>query len=94
MQQRDRLAIGFLAACYERGLRIGRGSGCALRVAAHDDHPFSRFTCPPLTTVGHEYDIVANRSAQTLFDLIEQGGQFEVRTETQIPARLVLRLSA
>ena len=33
----DRLAIGFLAACYERGLRVGRGDGCALRVASHDD---------------------------------------------------------
>ena len=37
----DRLAIGFLAACYERGLRVGRGEGCALRIASHDDHPFS-----------------------------------------------------
>ncbi len=56
----DRLAIGVLAACYERGLRVGRGSGCALRVAGHDDHPFSRFTSPSLTTVGHEYDVVSS----------------------------------
>jgi hypothetical protein len=42
----DRLAIGVLSPAYERGLRVGRGPGCALRVASHDDHPFSRFTCP------------------------------------------------
>lgn len=51
----DRLAIGFLAAAYEQGMRVGRGEGCALRVAGHDNHPFSRFTCPTLTTVSHNY---------------------------------------
>lgn len=90
----DRLAIGFLAACYEKGLRVGRGTGCALRVAGHDDHPFSRFTCPSLTTVGHEYDAVSNLGVERLFELIENGGRFERRTETLVPARLVLRLSA
>jgi DNA-binding LacI/PurR family transcriptional regulator len=90
----DRLAIGFLAACYERGLRVGRGDGCALRVAGHDDHPFSRFTCPSLTTVAHDYDSVANRSVETLFQLIDGGGRLERRTETLFPARLVLRASA
>jgi len=89
----DRLAIGFLAACYEKGLRVGRGSGCALRVAAHDDHPYSRFTCPSLTTVGHEYDALSNQGVETLFQLIENG-RFGNRTETLLPARLVLRLSA
>ena len=90
----DRLAIGFLAACYKKGLRVGRHSDCSLRVAAHDDHPFSRFTCPPLTTVGHEYDIVSNCGVETLFDLIEQGGRLQERVETLFPARLVLRESA
>ncbi|OED39353.1 LacI family transcriptional regulator [Chromatiales bacterium (ex Bugula neritina AB1)] len=90
----DRLAIGFLAACHEKGLRIGRHKGCAMRVAAHDNHPFSRFTCPPLTTVGHDYDVVSNFGVECLFDLIEKGGQFEQRTETVFPAQLVLRESA
>jgi len=90
----DRLAIGFLAACYEKGLRVGRGSGCALRVAAHDDHPYSRFTCPALTTVGHEYDVVSNRGVERLLELIESGGRLAHRTEELLPARLVLRLSA
>src|SRR6056297_742770 len=38
----DRLAIGFLSAAYEAGWRVGASHGCALRVAGHDDHPFSR----------------------------------------------------
>jgi len=90
----DRLAIGFLAACYERGLRVGRGEGCALRVASHDDHPFSRFTCPTLTTAAHEYEAVADKCMEMLFRLIEAGGRFSQRTETLIPARLILRASA
>jgi DNA-binding LacI/PurR family transcriptional regulator len=90
----DRLAIGFLAACYERGLRVGRGDGCALRVASHDDHPFSRFTCPALTTAAHEYEAVADKCMETLFSLIEAGGRFSTRKETLIPARLILRASA
>lgn len=90
----DRLAIGFLAACYERGLRVGRGEGSALRVASHDDHPFSRFTCPALTTAAHEYELVADTCMARLFALIEAGGRFATREETLIPARLILRASA
>lgn len=90
----DRLAIGFLAACYERGLRVGRGSGHALRVAGHDDHPQSRFSCPSLTTVAHEYDKLSEAAVQQLFDLIESGGRFGERRVTLFPARLTLRSSA
>ncbi len=90
----DRLAIGVLSACYERGLRVGRGAECAFRVASHDDHPFSRFTCPALTTAAHDYSAVAGRSVETLLKLIESGGQFRQRTETLFPANLVVRASA
>jgi len=90
----DRLAIGFLSACYEKGLRVGRGSGCALRVASHDDHPFSRFTCPSLTTAGHDYDGVAKGSVERLLKLIETGERFAERTDTLCAAKLVLRASA
>ena len=90
----DRLAIGFLAACYEQRIRVGRRDGCSLRVASNDDHPFAKFTCPSLTTAAHDYDNVAGRSAETLFELIESGGKFSDRTETLFPARLVLRESA
>ena len=90
----DRLAIGFLAACYERGLRVGNGPGCALRVASHDDHPFSRFTCPALTTAAHDYDAVSKTGVETLFQLIENGGRFDKRRETLFPAHLIIRASA
>lgn len=90
----DRLAIGFLAACYERGLKVGASEDCALRVASHDDHPFSRFTCPALTTAAHDYDSVAKGSVDTLFELIESGSRFANRHETLFPAKLIVRASA
>lgn len=90
----DRLAIGFLAACYERGMRVGSGSDCALRVASHDDHPFSRFTCPALTTAAHDYEQVSKSSVDTLFELIENGTRFATRHETLFPSKLIIRASA
>jgi len=90
----DRLAFGFLAACYEKGLRVGRHPGCSLRVAGHDNHPFSRFTCPALTTTGHDYDVISNSGIESLFKLIDQGGQLDNRVETVFPAtKPVTRLS-
>ena len=90
----DRLAIGFLSASFEAGVKVGIGPDCPLRVASHDDHPFSRFTCPPLTTAAHDYDAVSNTSVETLFRLIEAGGRFASRHEQMFSARLILRSSA
>jgi DNA-binding LacI/PurR family transcriptional regulator len=80
----DRLAVGFLAAAYESGLRVGRGDGCALRVAGHDDHPFSRFTCPPLTTVSQNTDRVAKSSVEQLTL------QLETESMTAQPPEVIL----
>lgn len=90
----DRLAIGLLAAAYESGLRVGRGSGCALRIAGHDDHPFSRFTCPPLTTVAQDFAQIAERSVNTLFRVLESGGRLETREASRLEGRMVMRESA
>lgn len=90
----DRLAIGLLAAAYEKGLRVGRGSGAALRVAGHDDHPFSRFTCPPLTTISQDYAAISDKSVETLFEVIENGGDIGRRLETLFEGKLVMRESA
>jgi DNA-binding LacI/PurR family transcriptional regulator len=90
----DRIAIGFLSACYESGLRIGRGEDADLRVASHDDNPFSKFTCPSLTTAAHDFASVAGTAVETVFEVIESGGRIENRTETVFPARLVIRNSA
>ena len=90
----DRLAIGVLAACFERELRVGRGADCDFRVASHDGHPFSRFTCPALTTAAHDYKAVASNSVDKLFQLIESGGSLGDRTEVLFPAHLIVRASA
>ena len=88
----DRLAIGLLTACYERGLKVGRGDDCAIRVAGQDGHPHSRYTCPPLTTISHDYDAVSKTSADTLFAAID--GHLEPWKSTRIEGKLVLRDSA
>lgn len=90
----DRLAIGFLSACYDQGVRVGRWPNCELRVASHDDHPFARFTSPSLTTAAHDYESVSENSANTLFQVIESGGKLNSRQETLYRARLIMRDSA
>lgn len=90
----DRLAIGVLAAAYQKGQRVGRGHGHALRIAGHDDHPFSRFTCPPLTTVSQDYAAIAERSVETLFEVIESGARGVSHKTTFFDGQLVMRESA
>ncbi|MDW4548253.1 LacI family DNA-binding transcriptional regulator [Defluviimonas sp. D31] len=90
----DRLAIGFLTACYEKGLRVGRASHCAIRVAGQDDHPFSRFTCPPLTTIAQDYAAISARAVETLFRMIDEGGSGMPRDVTLFEGKLVMRDSA
>ena len=77
----DRLAIGFLAASYERGLRVGKGPGHALRVAGNDNHPFARFACPSLTTVGQDYDAISGASFDKLLSILESGRRPETASE-------------
>ena len=90
----DRLAIGFLAAAGECGVRVGHAPGCTLRVAGHDDHPHARFTYPALTTVAQDYESISARSVEKLFELIEHEGQLDERVETLFDGRLVMRSSA
>lgn len=91
----DRLAIGFLAACYEKGLRVGRSNNSALRVAGMDDHPFSRYTCPALTTVAHDYNSVAENAVTSLMALIaDHDTAPDPRTETVFAGQLIMRHSA
>ncbi|OIQ32816.1 MAG: LacI family transcriptional regulator [Alphaproteobacteria bacterium MedPE-SWcel] len=90
----DRLAIGFLAAAYECGLRVGRGPSYALRVAGHDDHPYARFTCPPLTTVAQDYAAIATKSVEAILSLIESGERAESRVTTLFSGKLIERVSA
>lgn len=90
----DRLAIGLLAAAYEKGLRVGVGPGCAMRVAGHDDHPYAAFTCPPLTTVSQDYSKIASHSFDNLVARIDGANGFNGRTTVLFDGTLVLRQSA
>jgi DNA-binding LacI/PurR family transcriptional regulator len=90
----DRLAIGFLAAAYELGLRVGRDADCALRVAGHDNHPVARFTCPTLTTISHDYARIATKSVETMMALIESGERGDTRQVTLFDGELIMRASA
>ena len=88
----DRLAIGFLTACYEQGITVGRTEGCSIRVAGQDGHPHSRYTCPPLTTISHDYDAVSKHAAEALFSAID--GHVEPWKSTRLEGRLIMRDSA
>lgn len=90
----DRMAIGLLAAAYERGLRIGRGPGSAMRIAGHDDHPLARFTCPPLTTVAQDSAAIAEKTVAALFEMIEGGTAAQDRAPVKLEGKLIMRLSA
>ena len=88
----DRLAIGLLTACYERGISVGRNDSASIRVAGQDGHPQSRYTCPPLTTISHDYDAVSKTAADRLFAALD--GHVEPWKSTRIEGKLVLRDSA
>lgn len=90
----DRLAIGLLSAAFENGLKVGRDAGSSLRIAGHDDHPFSRFTCPSLTTVSQDYEAIAARSVETALSLIESRERLKTREEMLFEGKLVMRGSA
>ncbi|UVK38484.1 LacI family transcriptional regulator [Mesorhizobium sp. AR10] len=89
----DRLAFGVMAAAYSQGLKVGRGGDCDLRVAAHDDHPLSRYTCPALTTMAQDFAAMAGRSVETLLALLNEDGA-EVASKVNLDSTLVMRQSA
>lgn len=88
----DRLAIGFLVACYENNLSVGLGPDSAIRVAGMDDHPFSRYTCPPLTTIAQDYISISKNAVETLFNGLEDEEIAE--TSMLFEGKLIMRQSA
>jgi len=88
----DRLAIGFISACFEQNLSVGRSDSHDFRVAGMDDHPLARFICPSLTTVAQDYDAISRQSVDTLFRAI--AGESLPREVKLLEGRLVLRDSA
>lgn len=90
----DRLAIGFLAACHEKGLKVGLGKDADIRVAGQDDHPFSRFTYPPLTTIAQDYDAISQRAVEALLDAVKNEKSFSERPDIFFEGKLIMRKSA
>ncbi|RVC77422.1 LacI family transcriptional regulator [Mesorhizobium sp. M4A.F.Ca.ET.022.05.2.1] len=89
----DRLAFGVMAAAFSKGIKVGRKADCDLRVAAHDDHPLSRYTCPGLTTMAQDFAAMAGRSVETLLALLNED-ETAVAPKVNLDATLVMRQSA
>ncbi|WP_210251302.1 LacI family DNA-binding transcriptional regulator [Aureimonas psammosilenae] len=87
----DRIAFGVMAAATEAGLSIGR-DGNGIRIAGHDDHPLSRFSCPSLTTVAQDQEELAKSTLDILMALIS--GSSDRPSNYSLPATLVMRRSA
>jgi DNA-binding LacI/PurR family transcriptional regulator len=91
----DRLAFGVIAAAWQRGLKIGHGAGYDLRVAGHDDHPLSRYACPPITTVAQNYNEIGRLAIELLLrKLSETGDDTTAKDQILLRSDLMLRQSA
>jgi DNA-binding LacI/PurR family transcriptional regulator len=91
----DRVAFGVIAAAYQLGLKVGHGVDCDMRVAGHDDHPLSRYACPPITTVAQNYNEIGRLAIELLLERLDEkssakpdGGRILLNAE------LMLRSSA
>jgi DNA-binding LacI/PurR family transcriptional regulator len=86
----DRIAFGVLSAVYQAGLKVGRGEGCDIRIAGHDDQPLSRYMCPPLTTVAQNYNEIGRLAIELLFDKLGENQD----SKTELPANSRILLNA
>jgi LacI family transcriptional regulator, repressor for deo operon, udp, cdd, tsx, nupC, and nupG len=88
----DRIAVGVMAAAFQRGIKVGRETDCRLRVAGHDDQPYSRYGCPPLTTVAQNFSRIGTLCVETLLAKVEgaetaPGAPQQFRLEAQLMMR-------
>ncbi|MCZ4430229.1 LacI family DNA-binding transcriptional regulator [Agrobacterium sp. SOY23] len=92
----DRIAFGVIAAAFQKGIRVGHGAGYDLRVAGHDDHPLSRYACPPITTVAQNYNEIGRLSIELLLQKLNEEADDTTRMRERIllSADLMLRKSA
>jgi LacI family transcriptional regulator len=83
----DQMALGFLRAAHEAGLRVPE----QIALVGFDDIPLTRYTQPTISTIGtsrHEWGATAVRQ---LLDLLEKDIPFQPR---RIPTRLIARQSS
>ena len=73
---------------------MGHADGCDLRVAGHDDHPFSRYTCPSLTTVSQDYAAIGQCSVDTIMKIIDSNEKSPEGEVKLFEGRLIMRGSA
>ncbi|WP_354066477.1 LacI family DNA-binding transcriptional regulator [Devosia sp. 2618] len=94
----DRVAFGVLAAVNQAGLKVGIGPDCDLRVAGHDNQPFSDYIWPPLTTVSQNTTEMGRLAITLLLSKLDSSRVFEdPRMQGHhilLNAELVLRASA
>ncbi|CDN95117.1 Transcription regulator, LacI family [Agrobacterium tumefaciens] len=92
----DRIAFGVIAAAFQKGIRVGHGADYDLRVAGHDDHPLSRYACPPITTVAQNYNEIGRLSIELLLQKLDEEADDTTRMRERIllSADLMLRKSA
>lgn len=96
----DRIAFGVMAAAHNRRLKVGRQNDCDLRVAGHDDHPLSRYSCPPLTTVAQDSERLGTLCTDMLLARIEgtrvegTGDGAPLSDHIRLEAKLMMRGSA
>lgn len=94
----DRLAFGVIAAAWQKGLKVGHGPAFDIRVAGHDDHPLSRYACPPITTVAQNYNEIGRLAISLLLrKLGEADGSDDLslsRDQVRLKSELMLRASA
>jgi DNA-binding LacI/PurR family transcriptional regulator len=95
----DRLAFGVMAAAYANQHKVGRdksgrGKSAQLRVAAHDDHPLSRYTCPSLTTMAQDFAAMTAHCVSTLLALLDEVDVSTLTRQVRLDGTLVMRQSA
>lgn len=91
----DRLAFGVIAAAWQRGIKVGHGSEYDLRVAGHDDHPLSRYACPPITTVAQNYNEIGRLAIELLLGKLSENENPKRRSDRVfLKSELMLRQSA
>lgn len=92
----DRFAFGAMAAACQAGMKIGRSPNCDIRIAGHDDHPLSRYTCPSLTTMAQNAPEIAAKSVEILLRRIDEAdeGKMSPARSLTLEATLMMRDSA
>ncbi len=93
----DRIAFGVVSAAWRHGLKIGHGPAFDLRIAGHDDHPLSRYTCPPLTTVAQDYAQIGSLAIALLLKKLGEADGDDIRLSRDrilLDGALMLRQSA